>query len=205
MKKVYVHVGRKFQMVGVEVSEHLGRVGKQVVIPVPTIPSVDVAVHVNAQHVNRNAVLPVVVDHLPELPVGVEPVPRVPVAVGVAWQHGNRSGKRREILQSGLIVVAVGEKVPVLRSVFRTVFDPFSRYRLSLAVLAFDEHRPFRVINKCPPVSGKDTVLQLDGLAFILAVHHCSSLDGIVGVACAFKVFFLLQSWFPTETERVGL
>ena len=93
MKKVYVHVGRKFQMVGVEVGEHLCGVGKQIQIPVPTVPAVDVAVHVNAQHVNRNAVLPVVVDHLSELSVGVEPVPRVPVAIRVAGEQGNRSGE----------------------------------------------------------------------------------------------------------------
>ena len=70
-----MHVRGELQLVMVEIPEHLGGVREEVCVPVPSVPSVYVAVHVDAEDVERDAVASVVFQHLTEFAVGIEPVP----------------------------------------------------------------------------------------------------------------------------------
>ena len=72
-------------------------------------------VHVDYEHVEGESVVLHVVHEAAQFVVAVRPVARPPVAEGVAWWQRHLASKRGVVLQGFLVVVSVGEEIPVLR------------------------------------------------------------------------------------------
>ena len=180
----------------VEPAEEFRRVGEERAVPRPARPAAAVAVgvvpvHVDHQHVERNVVGPEVLHQRAQLPVRIGPVAAPPVAEGVARRQGHLARKAREILQRGLVVVAVGEEIPVLGAVVGTFFDPFP---FGIAV----EQEVSRVVDERPSVGGQQSVL--DGhLRALFVVDVGIAVVAVQRAVGALEVARLLLSGLPGE------
>ena len=114
-----VQVEGNLQVVVIEVFEQTAVVGEKLLVPGPACPATTVLlgvvpVHINHEHIKGEAIVAQVFGKIAHLLVGVEPVARPPVAESIARRQRHLPCKARIVLQSTLIVGAIGHEVPVL-------------------------------------------------------------------------------------------
>ena len=145
-------------------------------------------VHIYDEHVERNVVVVHLRDEVAQLVVAVRPVARPPVAEGVARRQWHLARKLGIVAQCLLVVVSVGEEIPVLcLSLVRSVVHP-----LPVGVV---EHISVRVVDECPSVAREESVFERHLVRVEIRV-------AIVAVECAvgaLQVSIVLQTRMPAE------
>jgi len=151
-----------------------------------------VPVHVYDEHVERNVVVVHLCDEVAQFVVAIRPVARPPVAEGVARRQRHLARKLGIVAQCLLVVVAVGEEIPVLcLSLVRSVAHP-----LPVGVV---EHISVGVVDECPSVAREESVFEWHLVRVEIRV-------AIVAVECAvgaLQVSIVLQTRMPAERGGV--
>src|SRR4029077_2653319 len=89
------------------------RGGIKLVVP-PMNAHRGVPVHIDHEHVERNAVRAESLDNSFELLIGVRPVARPPRAERKLWWQRNFPGDARVVVERLLVIVAVTVEIPIL-------------------------------------------------------------------------------------------
>ena len=149
-------------------------------------------VHIYDEHVERNVVVVHLCDEVAQLVVAIRPVARPPVAEGVARRQWHLARKLGIVAQCLLVVVAVGEEIPVLcLALVRAVGNP-----LPVGVV---EHISVGVVDECPSVAREESVFERHLVRVEVRV-------AIVAVECAvgsLQVGIVFQSRMPAERGGV--
>ena len=200
-----MQVQRDLQSFLVQVPEERLGIRKQQTIPAITCPALGVSrlifllrkpaqaerlvpLHIDDQHVERHVVLVKTVHEFVEFLVGVGPITRPPRAEGEARRQRNGPGDLDEVGERLLVVVAIGEEVPVLALARRPLQDPRPRAVLALKKpeVGRVEERPRGVIYQHPSVARDQAwIHRLFRLAAERAVERARRALQIAGVGHA--------------------
>ena len=146
-----------------------------------------VPVHVDDHHVDGQLPLAELPPEGEELLVRIGPVAAPPVAEDVLRGQGNLAGDLREVREGGLVVMSVGEQVPVLHFAFRTRRDPFP----PVGVLLHDQVAG-AFIDQGPAVAGQDA-----GLHRVAVVDMVGTRAAVQGAGRAHEVPGRVHAGFP--------
>ena len=173
------------------------RRGKQASVPGVACPAATcrlgiMPVHIYDEHVERNVVVVHLRDEVAQLVVAVCPVARPPVAEGVARWQWHLARKLGIVAQRLLVVVSVGEEIPVLRlALVRAVGNP-----LPVGVV---EHISVGVVDERPSVAREESVFERHFVRVEIRVAVVS-VERAVG---ALQVSVVLQARMPAERGGV--
>ena len=173
------------------------RRGKQASVPGVACPAATcrlgiMPVHIYDEHVERNVVVVHLRDEVAQLVVAVCPVARPPVAEGIARRQWHLARKLGIVAQRLLVVVSVGEEIPVLRlALVRAVGNP-----LPVGVV---EHISVGVVDERPSVAREESVFERHLVRVEIRVAVVS-VERAVG---ALQVSVVLQARMPAERGGV--
>ena len=145
-----VQIQRDGQAAGVQPRDQIFRVREQLAIPRPPRPSGLVPIHVQHEHIQREAVDLELVHDAAELVRGVWPVARVPRTESVFSGHRNAPSDHGQRPERGTVVIAIREKIPV-----RVLVQPHALARRGPVV---DQEMSRRIVHHMPTVARQQTL-----------------------------------------------
>ena len=201
-----VEVQSHLQAFILQVIHEFARIREDALVPCPSCPPATafvgvMPVHVDDEYIKRNVICVELVNQCAHFPVGVCPVAAPPVSESETWGQRHLAGKDSEILERGLVIVAVSHEIPVLAFLVLPFLHP--------CPFGIIEKEVLRFINQGPSVTCEDTILELSGLALLHVLYPCLglvvSVKSVKSTESTLEVLLLLNARLPCEETVICL
>ena len=158
------------QVMLLEEREELLGAGEEAVVPRVTRPSSEarfgpVPVHIDHEHVERDAIAFEVAHHLSHLAIGITPIAAPPVAETITWRQRDASSQQRKVTKYLLVVMTICHEVPVGGFLLRVtgccwaLLHPREFGGSEVVDIAIEE-QALRIVDEGPAVTCQQTILE---------------------------------------------